>query len=262
MKIILADDEPLARALLRALLGELPGVEIVAEAADGVAAIEAVARHRPDLVFLDIDMPGRNGIHAALDIQGGGTEVIFVTAHEEHAVDAFDVGAIDYLLKPVRRPRLVRAMERARLRHDARQTPVAADPPAALAGDGAAEENIFWIPVRSGTARIAVDDILRIEAAADHVYFHTAERTYLYRITMTELEKRLEGSGLVRVHRSAFIRPERVMGTQRRGKVLEFLLDDGTYIPVGPSFRAAALAMLRGEGANAGGANGGGTGRG
>jgi two-component system LytT family response regulator len=250
MKIVLADDEPLARALLRALLDELPGLEVVAEAADGVAAIEAVAQHRPDLVFLDIDMPGRNGIHAALEIQRDGTEVIFVTAHEEHAVDAFDVGAIDYLLKPVRRPRLIKAMERARLRHDARQAPAAADPPTSRTGDMVTEENIFWIPVRSGTARIAVDDILRVEAAADHVYFHTAERAYLYRITMTELERRLESSGLIRVHRSAFIRPERVRGTQRRGKVLEFLLDDGTQIAVGPSFRAAAMAMLHRSGAD------------
>src|SRR5690606_26771873 len=109
-------------------------------------------------------------------------------------------GAIDYILKPLRRPRLAKAMARARRRHEARQVPAGGMPaqsPELPAGEGDA----FWIAVRGGTARVAVADIVRVDAAADHVYFHTSERAYLYRITMAELEKRLHGSGLVRVHR-------------------------------------------------------------
>jgi DNA-binding LytR/AlgR family response regulator len=241
MKIVLADDEPLARALLHALIAEMPGNEIVAEAADGDAAVAAVRMHGPDLVFLDIDMPGRNGINAALEIAEGRTEIIFVTAHEEHAVDAFDMGAVDYLLKPVRRPRLAKAMERARLRFEARGARPSPHLPPPVALEGA---DAIWVPVRQGTVRLEIGDIVRVEAAGDLVYLHTAERAYLYRATMGELEQRLQGSGLMRVHRSAFVRPERVAATRRRGKVIELILDDGTQVPLGPSYRAAVLAKL------------------
>jgi DNA-binding LytR/AlgR family response regulator len=100
------------------------------------------------------------------------------------------------------------------------------------------------VPVLRGTVRVATDDVERVEAAGDHVYLHTAERAYLYRSTMAEMEQRLQGTGLVRVHRSAFIRPERVVGTHRRGKVLSLELVDGIQIPVGPRFRCATLALL------------------
>lgn len=244
MKIVVADDEPLARALLRSLLEEMPGLEVVAEAADGVEATELAQKLSPDLVFLDIDMPGGNGIHAAVEITRHASEVIFVTAHEEHAIDAFEVGAIDYILKPLRRPRLARAMERARRRHEARQVPT--DTRAAAPDERSCEEDAaFWIAGHGRIVRVAVADIVRVEAAADHVYFHTAERAYLYRITMGELEKRLRGSGLMRVHRSAFVRPDRVTGMRRHGKVLELTLDDGTEVSVGPRYREATLARLQ-----------------
>lgn len=245
MKILIADDEPLARALMRALIEELPDVEILGEAADGSEAINATRAFKPELVFLDIDMPGQNGIHAAAEIGGNGAEVIFVTAHEEHAVDAFDMGAVDYLLKPVRRPRLIKAMERARRRLDARHShPAANCPPGSVAPPETGGH--FWIPMRNGTVRVAVCDILRVEAAGDLVYLHTLERAYIHRTTMTDLEQRLQGSGLIRIHRSAFIRPDRVIETRRRGKVTELVLDDGAHVPVGPRYRAAAMAHIRG----------------
>jgi DNA-binding LytR/AlgR family response regulator len=241
MRVVIADDEPLSRALLRALLAEIPDVEIVAEAGDGAEIVARVREHRPELVFLDIDMPHRNGIYAALDLAEDPVEIIFVTAHEEHAVDAFEIGAIDYVLKPVRRPRLAKAMERARTRYLARQEPdAAAQAPAPVEEPGDA----FWVPMRHGTARVAIPDILRIEAAGDHVYLHTAERAYLYRITMADLESRLAGSGLIRVHRSAFIRPERVIATNRRGKVLTLAFADGSEVAVGPNYRGAVIDRL------------------
>lgn len=243
MKVLIADDEPLARALLRALIGELPGMEIIGEGSDGLEAVELARAQRPDLVFLDINMPGQSGVHAALEIAKTGVEVIFVTAHEEHAVDAFDMGAVDYILKPLRRPRLVKAVERASRRFHAR-----------LASEARVEsttlpdkvDSSFWVPVRNGTVRVAIGDIMRVEAAGDLVYLHTLERAHFFRITMSELEKRLQGSGLVRIHRSAFIRPDRVVETRRHGKVIELVLDDGTRVPIGPRFRAAALAHIEG----------------
>lgn len=245
MRVVVADDEPFARDLLLALLAELPGLEVVAEASDGEEAVAAAREHRPDLVFLDIDMPNLNGVHAALQISGLGPEVIFVTAHEEHAVDAFEVGAVDYLLKPLRRPRLNKAVERARLRHEARQAqPQRAGPAIPEPVPPPGSEPAFWLPVSRGAVRVPVRDVVRIEAAGDHAYLHTAQRAYLHRITMAALEEKLEGSGLLRVHRSAFIRPERVTRIERRGKVMTLSLDDGTQIPVGPRFRAATLEAL------------------
>lgn len=241
MKVVIADDEPLARQLLRALLEEFPDVEVAGEAEDGAAAIALVRAHRPDLLFLDINMPHRNGIQAAIELAADGVEVIFVTAHEEHALDAFEIGAIDYVLKPVRRPRLAKAMERARLRHGARAEP---RPDQSAQRAPQPVDEAFWVPVLRGTARVAIADILRVEAAGDHVYLHTAERAYLYRITMADLEKRLHRSGLVRIHRSAFIRIERVTGTTRRGKVLALALADGTEVVVGTNYRAAVLEAI------------------
>lgn len=244
MKVAIADDEPLSRALLRALLAELPGIELVGEAEDGAGAIALARERRPDLIFLDIDMPHRNGIHAAIELGRDDIEVIFVTAHEEHAIDAFEVGAIDYILKPVRRPRLAKAMERAQLRHRARAEP----PPPEPAQEQPAADEAFWVPVLRGTARVAIADIHRIEAAGDHVYLHTAERAYLHRITMADLERRLCGTGLIRVHRSAFVRPGHVVATSRRGKMLILSLADGSEVAVGPNYRTAALEALSGLG--------------
>ena len=112
MRVVIADDEPLARALLRALLEE-GGVEIVAEAQDGAEAVAMVERFRPDAVFLDVDMPGRSGMEAAREVQVFfDTPIVFLTAHPPHAIDAFELGAADYILKPLQRERLRKALDR------------------------------------------------------------------------------------------------------------------------------------------------------
>lgn len=241
MRVLIADDELLARELLATLLAELPDVELVGQAEDGLEAVVLARKLRPDLVFLDIDMPQRSGVAAAQELAGACGEVIFVTAHEEHAIAAFEVGALDYVLKPVRRPRLALTMERFRRRHEARdRVGIAPSSPEPAGADG------LWVPVRGGTVRLSFTDVVRVEAARDHVYFHTAERAYLHRITMGELDALLAGTGLMRVHRSAFIRPERVTATARRGKALTLTLDDGGTVPVGSTYRPAVLAALAG----------------
>ncbi|MCP3734322.1 LytTR family DNA-binding domain-containing protein [Sphingomonas sp. RP10(2022)] len=238
MRVLIADDEPLARALLRALLEDLSGVAVAGEASDGEEAIALARSLAPDLVFLDIDMPQLSGIHAAPTLIDTGVEVIFVTAHEEHAIDAFEVGALDYILKPVSRPRLAHTVERAQRRRAARDAPTGT-PTTAPGEDG------IWVPVRHGVARVAFADVQRVEAARDHVYFHTAERAYLHRITMSETAALLAGTGLLRVHRSAFIRPERVVALRRHGKSLALTLDDGASVPVGTTYRVATLTAIR-----------------
>lgn len=236
MNVLIVDDEPLARELLRTLLSELPDIQGVDEAVDGMDALAKFEARRPDLIFIDIEMPGLNGVHAGLRLAAQGAAIIFVTAHEAHALDAFEVGAVDYLLKPVRRPRLATAVERARRQRIRRPSGDEPVQPAA----GAA----IWVPIATGATRVPVEEIVRVQAAGDHVYLHTARRAYLYRTTMANLEQRLQGSSLVRVHRSAFLRPEQVVSVFRQGKRLTLRLQDGAAVAVGANYRDAVLAVL------------------
>jgi len=239
MKILIAEDEPLARALLRALLEETEGVEIVGESEDAGQAVALADRLHPDAVFLDIDMPGSNGINAAHELQKRSwAEIVFVTAHEPHAVDAYELGAADYVLKPVRRPRLAKALDRVRARLRERQSADAGSEDEDPAGPA------FWVRTVRGRVRVRASDILRIEAARDHVYFHTAERSYLHRITMEELEQKLRGTGMLRVQRSAFVRADKVAAIVRRGKSMMLELEDSTRVRVGPLYQARTLAAL------------------
>lgn len=233
MRVLVVDDEALARALLRSLLEELPDLEIVAEASEGAQAVASAREARAELVFLDIDMPGLNGVLAAAEIVRGGAELIFVTAHEQHALDAFELGAADYLLKPVRRLRLATAVERARQRLAAR----------APLPERTAQDEI-WAPIAHGSARLVLADLIRVEAAGDHLYLHTAERAYLYRATMTGLAPRLTAAGLIRVHRSCFVRPDQVVKIIRRGKRLILCLEGGSQTPVGATYRSAVLSAF------------------
>lgn len=244
MRVIIGDDEALARQYLRTVLADFPGVEVVAEAEEGDQALEFALIHKPDLLLLDIDMPGQSGLSAALELGEGLTDVVFVTAHEQHALRAFELGAVDYLLKPISRARLSQALSRVNQRYSARQQldqTVSVMPQQSTSST----EHVFWVPVRKGVVRVAVDDIERVEAARDLVYFHTKDHSYIYRITMTELERQLVDSGLLRVHRSFFLRPERVKRIKRAGRLISLQLEDGTLVPVGPSYRTAAIAAIQ-----------------
>lgn len=247
MKILIVDDEQLSRDLTWCLLDEIEDITVIGEADSGAAAMAAIAADPPDAMFLDISMPGRSGIQTAFDLIPHDIEIVFLTAHEDYAIDAFELGATDYVLKPLRRPRLAKALDRLRQRRRAR-TASTDDTAAATraAPDDHGEPDVFWVPVLRGVARLPVDDIQRVEAARDHVYFHTATRAYLYRTTMAELEPRLAAAGLVRVHRSAFVRPEAVTGINRRGKLMTLTLADGIVVHVGPRYRADALARITG----------------
>src|SRR5690349_1513283 len=157
MRVLVVDDEDLALDRLRTFFADIEGVEVVGQAQDGDAALEAIERLTPDLVLLDIQMPGRNGLRAAADIKvEPRPEVIFVTAHEHYAPDAFDVDAADYLLKPVRFDRLRQAVERARRRRGLREAAAKAgkleEEVASLRASGAPglEDGGFWVPERHG----------------------------------------------------------------------------------------------------------------
>ena len=234
VKILIVDDEPLALDLLRALLAQIPDVEIVGEARDGDAAIAATARLSPDVVILDINMPCRDGLQAAFDLKAEhgkhAPAVIFSTAHAGHAVDAFDLEATDYLLKPVRLHRLRQAIDRVRSRDVAQPVQGA---------EIAETATTFWIPTHGGRRmRVVESEVVRIEAARDHVFLHTSQRSFLLRTTMEAVAARLSDPGLVRVHRSAFVRLDAVRTVIRRAKSSALEMLDGAIVPVSNKHRS------------------------
>ena len=226
MRVLLVDDESLALDRLDTFFSDIENVDVVGRARDGDEALEKIRELLPDLVILDVQMPGRNGLRTAADIEvEPKPELVFVTAHEHYAPDAFDVDAADYLLKPVRFDRLRQAVDRARRRREMReQAQRAGRLEEELAQVRAAgtptrpEDDGFWVPERHGERRVPIDTIDWIEAARDYVLLHTSMRSHLLRITMAALEERLAGSPLLRVHRSAFVRPDKVTEVQRSGR--------------------------------------------
>jgi DNA-binding LytR/AlgR family response regulator len=239
MRVLLVDDEPAALERLQALFEQIPDVEVAGLARNGREALAQIEALRPDLVMLDIQMPERSG----LSVAGGlaiddRPEIVFVTAFEMYAADAFDVEAADYLLKPVRFDRLRQAVERARRR----QLLKTAVPAPAAAPPGAVS---FWVAGRNGHVRVSAAEIDWIEAARDYVMLHTPTRSFIHRTTMSALEDVLDPDMLTRVHRSAFVNLARVQAVQRQGKGLVSLtLSDGVNVAVGPSYLRAVQARL------------------
>jgi two-component system LytT family response regulator len=242
MRVLIVDDEPAARERLEVLLKQVTNVEIVGSAFDGESALAAVDALKPDLILLDIQMPDLNGLTVAsrLPVENR-PEIIFVTAFEIYAADAFEVEAVDYLLKPVRFDRLRQAMERAGRRRE-----LGARPPAV-----AREMRSIWVETRTGSVRVPIGDIEWIEAAKDYVLLHTATRSFLHRSTMTAMERQLADTDLVRVHRSAFVRLDRVTAVEGRGRWITALVIAGDLeIPVGPSYGSDVFAALNASSAN------------
>lgn len=242
LRVLLVDDEPLALRRLETLFGDIDGVDVVGSASTGEEAEQKIAAVKPDLVMLDISMPRKSGIRVAADLVADPRpEIVFVTAFEQYAPDAFEVDAADYLLKPVRFDRLRQAVERARRRRTMR------DAAERLANSVPADarDDAIWIQVAGGNLRLPVAQIEWIEAARDYVLLHTSTRSHIHRISMTALERLLDPAQLMRVHRSTFIRPALVKAVQRLGKGLIALeMEDGAVVQVGPSYVRAVLDRL------------------
>jgi len=243
MRVLLVDDELLALDRLRTLFADIEDVDVIGHATDGDMALEQIERLGPDLVILDIQMPGRNGLRTAAALEPEKRpEIIFVTAHEHYAPDAFEVDAADYLLKPVRFDRLRQAVNRARrrqnLRSQAEEAGKLSEEVEALRSKGGSrgDDAGFWVPERHGHRWVPIETIGWIEAARDYVLLHTETRSHMLRATMAALEEKLDGTGLIRVHRSAFVRPEKVAEVRRANRSLTLVLDDGAHVQVGPSY--------------------------
>ena len=242
-RVLIADDEPLARERLRMLMEEWPNWEVVAECEHGVEAVEAIASAAPDLVFLDIQMPELDGIGVAraLAERGGGAPVVvFVTGFDEYALSAFEVGARDYLTKPVDRERLGRALSRAAdtlaRRVDAPAGASPLDPELLAVLNGLRRERDYpqRFPVRDargGTYFVRAEDIDWVEAEENYVRLHAGGRAHLVRDTMRAFREKLSPERFVRVHRSAIVNVDRIARVEpyARGEYT-LTLADGTRL--------------------------------
>lgn len=211
VRVVLVDDEPLARERLRSLLKAETDIDLIAECVDGPNAIAVLSSERPDLVFLDVQMPGMDGFEVlqALD-PACMPAVVFVTAYDHYALHAFDVHALDYLLKPFDRQRFATALERARL--DLRVEPGGRQILELLA-DLRREKRVLQRIVVKATGRVFFlrpAEVDWMEAAGNYVRLHVGKETYLVRDTMKNMEERLDPDSFVRIHRSRIVNLDRV----------------------------------------------------
>ena len=230
LRVIIVDDEEPARAALRADLDAIGSVEIVAECANGFEAVKAVSDAKPDLLLLDVQMPKLNGFEV-LELLGSDVPVIFVTAYDEFALKAFEVHAVDYLLKPVGRARLAAALERAK----ARETSAAVSPAALKDTARPAGAPLERVVIRDGAQVhvIAVDAIDYVEAQDDYVAFRTGGKMLLKEQTLGQLEGQLDPRRFVRIHRSYLLNIDRLRRVELYAKDSRVaILTDGTRLPV------------------------------
>ncbi len=226
IRTLLVDDEPLALDLLRLECARIPHAEVVGQATDGGEALQAIADLKPDMVLIDIQMPVLNGLSVLRDQVGWRPQFVFVTAHANYAVDAFDLEAVDYLVKPVRPDRLARAFDR--VRRKLLTQAVGAVRPAQE--DGA---DAIWVSGREGFVRVGLDDIDWIESDRDYVLIHTGGRSHILRATLTSIAERLDPKIFIRARRSALVRLAAIRGIHRaRRGLLELVLVDGARVRV------------------------------
>jgi two-component system LytT family response regulator len=227
MRAVLVDDEPLARRRLRMMLSAHADVSIVAECEDADRCVQVLRELKPELVFLDIQMPGPDGFDVVDRAQVTPRPfIVFVTAFAEHAVRAFDADAVDYLLKPYDEKRLARALERARS--------------AVAAHRGGSPRYLERLAATIGTRTVFIkaDDIDWIEASGNYVNVHTARHTYLLRTSMGAIEARLDPAKFARVHRSAIVRIDRVVELRSTGsRDYKISLSDGSVVPMSARYR-------------------------
>jgi two-component system, LytTR family, response regulator len=213
IRTLIVDDEPLARHRLKRFLEPATDIELLAECGDGKAAVIAIREHKPDLVFLDVQMPHLNGFEV---LSAVGVEqmpvVIFVTAFDAFALQAFEAQALDYLLKPFGQDRVQKALERARTFLEGNAKKSFQDHLAGLLRASEASRHTARVLVRNGDRVLVVGpaEIDWVEAYGDYVRLHVGQQTHLLRSTLTDMEQRLKPEGFARIHRSRLVNLERI----------------------------------------------------
>ena len=238
---LVVDDEPIARAGLRGMLAAFDWIAVIGEAADGQSAARAIETLKPELVFLDVQMPGLSGTDVLRQMTHRPF-VIFTTAYSQHAVTAFELGAVDYLLKPFGPARLAAAMERVR---GAIGEPSSIDAIERLSGAlGGGPITRLFIRVGNATVLVPVDRVSRLEADGDYVVAHAGGSRHLLHLSLSSLVARLDPRRFAQVHRAHVVNLDHVRAFKRdaRGN-LEAELNDGTRVPVSRA-RAQELRSL------------------
>jgi len=234
---LIVDDEPLAREGLQRLCVQDGRIEIVGTAGDAGSVAGLVAAERPDLVFLDIGMPGSSGmeIAAQLNRMTARPAIVFVTAYDHFAAEAFDLAVVDYVLKPVERGRFGRAIDRVAALVGARGGGIAAD----NGLDG------FWAPYRGSLVRVPLAAIDSVEAEGDYVRLRTASASYLMRQSMAAMADRLPPDRFTRIHRSTIVRRDRVVQFRHLGGGAWAAVDPaGQVFRIGRSYLAGVRQLL------------------
>lgn len=252
LRVVIADDEPLSLRRLELGLSYVPGVQLVGSACNAAGARDLIRIERPDLALLDVKMPGSNGLELAAEFVGkGATEVIFVTAHCEFAVTAFDMAAADYLLKPLDFDRLGDAIKRVRERVMARASSARlaeaiaqVDSLRAMTATDVYEREL-WIHQRHGRLRVPLDQVVWFEAERDYVRVHTSERSYLMRRALQDLADCLDSGQFLRLHRSALVNSGKISRLVRdtRGAMAVSLVT-GVEVRVGRKYQKAVRQHL------------------
>ena len=244
LRVVIVDDEPLARAVVREYLGTQEGVEIVAECGNGFDAVKAVSELSPDLMFLDVQMPKLNGFEV-LELIGRQVPVIFTTAYDQYALQAFEVHAVDYLLKPFSEDRFAEALTRARGRLQSQEATPDID---RLVADARPKSGpVERVLIRDGSQVhvIPVEKIDYVEAQDDYVCFKAEGPQYLKDQTMGALEGQLDPARFVRIHRSYFLNIERIARVELYAKDSRVaILRDGSRLPVSRAGYARLAKLL------------------
>jgi two-component system LytT family response regulator len=248
LRVIIVDDEPLARAVVREFLAAHPDVTIVAECGNGFDAVKAVSELTPDLMFLDVQMPKLDGFEV-LELLGRSVPVVFTTAYDKYALRAFEVHAVDYLLKPFSEERFAEALTRARERLQNKDEKGADEPdiPALLADARPRQGPLERVLIRDG-AQVHVIPVARIdyvEAQDDYVSFVADGKSYLKDQTMTAVETALDPARFVRIHRSYLLNIERIARVELYAKDSRVaILRDGRKLPVSRAGYARLSKLL------------------
>ncbi len=241
MKVLIIDDEPLARMIVREYLNDYPGIEVVQECNDGFEGVKAIHQHHPDLIFLDIQMPKINGFEM-LELVEPLPAVIFTTAYDEYAIKAFETHAVDYLLKPFSRERFAKAIQKLQQSAPApRQTGSLLE----TASESPVQNQRIVVKLAGRIKIIAVQEVRYMEAADDFVKIHTADGCLLKNKTMGHFEKVLDPHQFVRTHRSYIVNIQEIVRLDPHEKdTWSAVLKSGAVLPVSKTGYIKLKAVL------------------
>jgi len=226
IRTIIVDDEPAARARIARLLAQDPGIEVVTECRNGQEALNCVAKCRPDLLFLDVQMPGMSGFEVMEQLRGNNGHgyvpfVVFVTAHDQYALKAFDVNAVDYLLKPYDDERFFASLEKAKrfidMRLNDKLTGKLMDLVREHLHANSSYTETFTIRDKGREFKVKVEDILYLRAEGNYLCLQLKDRHYLYRMTMNAVETELDPARFLRIHRSYIVNTAHVRSSRYSG---------------------------------------------